>query len=166
LDGYELSIGFIHVDLRPLQSIKILYERKKAIAQSKGRGELCEEYVRRERDREKDFINKPSAGLRRILLNSVCVFEDLDKEDMVNRKKRGKKRGKENARTPWRWIHRRMSEATLTASVDPRNASRESQMWVCRGDPRSNEPEEAMKVELWVGVTPSGRSPAIWIPMK
>jgi hypothetical protein len=23
-----------------------------------------------------------------------------------------------------------------------------------------------MKVELWVGVTPSGRSPVIWIPMK
>ena len=35
-DSYEPSIGFIHVDLKPLQSIKILYERKKAIAQSKG----------------------------------------------------------------------------------------------------------------------------------
>ena len=23
-----------------------------------------------------------------------------------------------------------------------------------------------MMVELWVGVTPSGRSPVIWIPMK
>jgi putative transposase len=49
LDGYEPSIGFIYVDLRPLQSIKILYERKKAIAQSKGRG-VYEEYVRRERN--------------------------------------------------------------------------------------------------------------------
>jgi putative transposase len=36
LDGYEPSIGFIHVDLKPLHGIKILYERKKAIAQSKG----------------------------------------------------------------------------------------------------------------------------------
>jgi putative transposase len=36
LDGYEPSIGFIHVDLKPLQSMKITYERKKAIAQSKG----------------------------------------------------------------------------------------------------------------------------------
>ncbi len=35
-----------------------------------------------------------------------------------------------------------------------------------RGFPHSNEPEESMKVELWVGVTQSGRSPAIWIPMK
>jgi transposase len=35
-----------------------------------------------------------------------------------------------------------------------------------RGYPHSNEPEETMMVELWVGVTPSGRSPAIWIPVK
>jgi len=27
LDGYETIIGFIHVDLRPLQSMKIAYER-------------------------------------------------------------------------------------------------------------------------------------------
>ncbi len=106
--------------------MKITYERKKAIAQRKGRRELYEKYIRRERNREKDFINKPSAGLRMPFQNTVHVFEDLDKEDMVNRKKRGKKRGKGNARTPWRRIHRRMSEVTLTASVDPRNASRES----------------------------------------
>jgi hypothetical protein len=35
-----------------------------------------------------------------------------------------------------------------------------------RGFPHSNEPEVSMRVELWVGVTPSGRSPVIWIPMK
>jgi hypothetical protein len=35
-----------------------------------------------------------------------------------------------------------------------------------RGFPHSNEPEETIMVELWVGVTLSGRSPAIWIPMK
>jgi len=35
-----------------------------------------------------------------------------------------------------------------------------------RGFPHSNEPEESMRVELWVGVTPSGWSPVIWIPMK
>jgi putative transposase len=100
----------------------------------------------------------------------------------------------------------------LTASVDPRNTSREcprcgyvvetqeGQIFECprcglkmnrhkvasinirrryleekrrrkrgarmRGFPHSNEPEISMKVELWVGVTPSGRSPVIWIPMK
>jgi hypothetical protein len=36
--------------------------------------------------------------------NIVHVFEDLDKEDLVSRKKRGKG----NARTPWKRIHKRM----------------------------------------------------------
>jgi hypothetical protein len=35
-----------------------------------------------------------------------------------------------------------------------------------RGFPHSNEPEISMMVELWVGVTQSGWSPVIWIPMK
>jgi transposase len=34
-----------------------------------------------------------------------------------------------------------------------------------RGFPHSNEPEISMRVELWVGVTPSW-SPVIWIPIK
>jgi putative transposase len=213
LDGYEPSIGFIHVDLKPLQSIKITYERKKAIAQSRGKRELYEKYVRRERNREKDFINKPSAGLRMLFPNTIHVFEDLDKEDLVSRK-RAKNRRKRNARTPWKRIHKRMSEVALTAYVDPRNTSREcprcgyvvetqeGHVFKCprcglkmnrhkvasinirrrylenrkrkgrkrrarmRGFPHSNEPEEAMMVELWVGVTPSGWSPVIWIPMK
>jgi putative transposase len=104
LDGYEPSIGFIHVDLKPLQSIKITYERKKAIAQRRGKRDLYEKYVRRERNREKDFINKLSAGLRMLFPNTIYVFEDL-----VSRR-RAKNRRKRNARTPWRRIHRRMSE--------------------------------------------------------
>ena len=35
-----------------------------------------------------------------------------------------------------------------------------------RGFPHSNDPEKTMKGELWVGVTQSGWSPVIWIPMK
>jgi putative transposase len=62
LDGYKPIIGFIHVDLRPLQSMKIVYERKKAIAQRKGRRELYERYKARERNRVRDFRNKLSAG--------------------------------------------------------------------------------------------------------
>jgi putative transposase len=126
LDGYEPSIGFIHVDLKPPQSIKITYERKKAIAQSRGKRELYEKYEARERNREMDFINKLSAGLRMLFQNTIHVFEDLDKEDLVSRKKREKNRRKRNARTPWRRIHRRMSEVILTAFVDPSNTSRES----------------------------------------
>jgi putative transposase len=35
-----------------------------------------------------------------------------------------------------------------------------------RGLPHSNDPEKAVKGELWAGVTPSGRSPVTWAPMK
>ena len=122
LDGYESIIGFIHVDLRPLQSMKIAYERKKSIAQRKGIRELYEKYKARERNREKDFRNKLSAGFRRLLPNSIHVFEDLDKEDLVTRKKARRKR---NHRTLWKRIHKRISGVTLTASVDPRKTSRE-----------------------------------------
>jgi putative transposase len=57
--------------------------------------------------------------------NTVHVFEDLDKEDLVSRK-RAKNRRKRNYRTPWKRIHRRISEVALTASVNPSNTSRES----------------------------------------
>jgi hypothetical protein len=35
-----------------------------------------------------------------------------------------------------------------------------------RGFPHSDEPEKAMKEELWVGVTLSGWSPMMRVPMK
>jgi putative transposase len=74
---------------------------------------------------KKDFINKLVAGLRRLFQNTVHVFEDLDKEDLVSRRRAEKVRRKSNAKTPWRDIHGRMSETALTAYVDLRNTSRE-----------------------------------------
>jgi len=100
LDGYEPSIGFIHVDLRPLQSMKIAYEGKKVIAQRKGKRELYEKYKARERNKARDFRNKLSAGFRRLSPNSIHVFEDLDKGDMVSRERVKKARRKRNHRTP------------------------------------------------------------------
>jgi hypothetical protein len=35
-----------------------------------------------------------------------------------------------------------------------------------RGFPHSDDPEETVKGELWAGVTQSGWSPVIWIPVK
>jgi putative transposase len=100
---------------------------RKPWRRGKGRGDLYERYVRRERNREKDSINRSSAGLRMLFPNTIHAFEDLDKEEMVSRKKRAKNRRKRNYRTPWKRIHKRMSEDALTAFVDPRNTSRESQ---------------------------------------
>ena len=63
------------------------------------------------RNREKDSINKPSAGLRMLFQNSIHVFEDLDREDMVSREKGGRiggrgtieHHGKEYIRGYQRW---------------------------------------------------------------
>jgi len=75
LDGYEPSIDFIHVDLRPHQSIKIVYEEK-AIAQSMGKRDLYEKYVARERSRERDSVNKLVAGLR-MLFPALSTFSRI-----------------------------------------------------------------------------------------
>jgi putative transposase len=40
-------LGYIYVDLRPLQSMKIVCERKKAITQSKDKRWLYEKYMAR-----------------------------------------------------------------------------------------------------------------------
>ena len=123
LDGFSPRVGFIKVDLRPLQSMKIVYERKKRIAQSKGLKYVYEKYNARERNREKDFINKLASGLTKLFPNSVHVFEDLEKENLVSRRE-PKGRRKRNARTPWELIQRKASERAVIERVPPENTSR------------------------------------------
>jgi putative transposase len=124
LDGFSPRIGFIRVDLKPLQSMKITYERKKRVAQSKGLKGIYEKCVARERNRERDFINKLASGLTRLLPNTIHVFEDLEKEDLVSRRKAPKSRRRRNARTPWKLIQKKISEKAVTVKVSPENTSR------------------------------------------
>jgi len=182
--------------------MKITYERKKRVAQSKGLKSIYEKYVARERNRERDFVNKLASGLTRLFPNTIHVFEDLEKEELVSRRKTSKSRRKRNARTPWKIIHKKISEKAIIVKVSPKNTSRTcprcgyvaktrvGRVYKCpkcgfeldrqklasiniylkhskmRGFPHSNDPEKAMKGELWTGVTQSGWSPVIWIPMK
>jgi len=202
LDGFSPRTGFIRVDLKPLQSMKITYERKKMIAQSKGLKDIYEKYAARERNRERDFVNKLASGLTRLFPNTIHVFEDLEKEKLVSKRKNPKSRRKRNARTPWINIQKKMSEKAVVVKVPPKNTSRTcprcgyvaktlvGRVFKCpkcgfelerqklasiniylkylrmRGLPHSGDPEEAVKGELWAGVTPSGRSPVTWIPVK
>jgi putative transposase len=105
--------------------MKIVYEGGKATTRRKNKRDLYKKNVTRERNGERDFVNKLVAGLSRLFPNTIHVFEDLDKEDLVFRKRVEKVRRKRNARTSWRVIHRRVSEVALTVYVDPRNISRE-----------------------------------------
>ncbi|MEM4530234.1 MAG: zinc ribbon domain-containing protein [Candidatus Methanomethylicaceae archaeon] len=124
LDGYFPGVGFIKVDLRYLQSLKIVYEGKEATAQSIGKKELFEKYAKRERNKEKDFVNKLVKQVTTLLPNAVHVVEDLEKEDMVAKRRTSKKRRKRNARTPWETIHKKLSEKALVVKVSSRNTSR------------------------------------------
>jgi len=124
LDGYSPETGFIRVDLRYLQSLKITYEKKKATVQSIGKRELFEKYAKRERNREMDFINKLVNQITTLLSNTIHVVENLEKEEMVARGRTNKERRKRNARTPWETIHRKLSEKALVVKVSPHNTSR------------------------------------------
>jgi len=126
LDGYTPSKGFIKVDLRYLQSIKITYEEKKAKAQSLKKRELFEKYSRRERNRERDFINKLAKQITILFPRALHIVEDLEKEDMVRRGEVDKARRKRNSRTPWKQIHEKLSEKAFVAKVSPKNTSRTS----------------------------------------
>ena len=119
LDGFSPLIGFVKVDLRPLQSMKIVYEKKKAVAQSKHKKEVYERYVKRERNRERDFVNKLAEGLATLFPSVVHVFEDL-----ISKSKAPKSRRKRNARTPWKLIQRKLSEKAPVVKVSPKNTSR------------------------------------------
>jgi hypothetical protein len=56
-----------------------------------------------------------------------------------------------------------VSRCGYIAKTQERRVSRGSQDG---GSPHSNDPEETMRGELWVGVTPRGWSPVMWIPVK
>jgi len=104
--------------------MEIVCEKRKAIAQSRNKREMYEKYVKRERDRERDFINKLAKGLVALFSNSVHVFEDLEKEDLISENKAPKSRRKRNARTPRKLIQRKLSKKTAVVKVSPKNASR------------------------------------------
>jgi len=124
LDGFSPQLGFIKVDLRLLQSMKIVYEKKKAVTQSKNKREIYEKYVKRERNRERDFINKLTEGLATLFPSAVHVFEDLEKEYLISKNKAPKSRRKRNAKTPWKLVQKKLSEKALVVKVSPKNTSR------------------------------------------
>jgi putative transposase len=61
----------------------------------------------------------------RLLPNSIHVFEALDKGNLTSKERVRRVRRKRNARTPWRKIHKRVSEIALTGSASPKYTSRE-----------------------------------------
>jgi hypothetical protein len=86
---------------------------------------VYKKYAAREGGRERDFVNKLVAGPRRMLPNSIPVFEDLDKGNLVSREwlKRGGIEALERLGGAYTGEYQ---EAALTAFVNPENAPRAS----------------------------------------
>jgi len=104
--------------------MKIVYEKKKRDCPSENKREIYEKYVKRECNRERDFINKLAEGLVALFPNSVHVFEDLEKEGLVSKGRAPRSRRKRNSRTPWKLMQRKLSEKAVVVKVSPKNTSR------------------------------------------
>ncbi len=131
LTGFSPRIGFIHVDLRPLITARIVYQGKRSKAQKvaskrlkRGR-ELLEKYTHRERNKCRDIERKIAAQLVRLFPNTVHGFERLSKESMIRRdRNRSKKLRKRIARVSWRNIVREIGQRAIVKEVNPKDTSK------------------------------------------
>lgn len=96
-------MAFIKVDLRSLQSIKIVYEKRSILLRAGGRRVYMRSMLG-DSVTEKEYINKRVKGLTMLSPDAIHVFEDLEKEGLVSREKAPRERRKRNARTPWKLI--------------------------------------------------------------
>ncbi|MCD6368904.1 MAG: transposase, partial [Thermoproteales archaeon] len=129
--GFSPKIGFIHVDLRPLITVRIVYQEKRSKAQEiaskklrRGR-ELLEKYSHREKNKCRDIERKIAIQLIRLFPNTMHGFERLNKENMIRKnRKRSKKLRKRVARVSWRNIVREIKQRAIVKEVNPKDTSK------------------------------------------
>ncbi len=131
LTGFSPKIGFIHVDLRPLISARIVYQEKRRKAQEidskklKSGKKLLEKYSHRERNKCRDIERKITIQLTRLFPNTMHGFERLNKENMIRRdKNKYKKLRKRAARVSWRNIVREIKQRAIVKEVNPKDTTK------------------------------------------
>ena len=131
LTGFSPKIGFIHVDLRPLITARIVYQEKRSkvqeIASKKLRRgkKLLEKYSHRERNKCRDIERKIAVQLTRLFPNTMHGFERLNKENMIRKdKNKYKKLRKRIARVSWRNIVREIEQRAIVKEVNPKDTSK------------------------------------------
>ena len=131
LTGFSPKIGFIHVDLRPLITTRIIYQEKRGKVQKiaskrlKRGGELLEKYSHRERNRCRDIERKIAIQLTRLFPDTIHGFERLNKENMIRRDRhKSKKLRKRIARVSWRNMVREIGQRAIIEEVNPRDTSK------------------------------------------
>ena len=131
LTGFSPKIGFIHVDLKPLITARIIYQEKRSKAQKiaskrlkRGRG-LLEKYSHRERNKCRDIERKIAVQLTRLFPNAIHGFERLNKGSMIRKNgKNSKKLRKRIVRVSWRNIVREIGQRAIIKEVDPKDTSK------------------------------------------
>jgi len=130
VDGFSPNIGFIHVDLKPLITTRIIYQEKRRRVQSiaskklKNGEKLLSKYSHREKDKCKDIERKLATQLVNLFPNTLHGFEKLNKEEML--KHNYKSLRKRIARVSWRNIVGEIKQRTVVKEVGPKNTSRTS----------------------------------------
>ena len=131
LTGFSPKIGFIHVDLRPLITARIVYQERRSKAQEiaskrlKSGRQLLEKYTHRERNKCRDIERKIAIQLTRLFSNTIHGFERLNKENMIRRdRNRSKKLRKRIARVSWRNIVREIGQRAIIKEVNPKDTSK------------------------------------------
>ena len=126
IDGFSPQIGFIHVNLRPLITKRIIYQKKRSKIYSlmrkktkKGR-KLWKKYRRKERNVCRDIERKIAVEIVRTFPNTLHVFEELDKEKMIRKNNnKSKNLRKRIARVSWINIMKEIENRAIVKYVDP-----------------------------------------------
>ncbi|PNV77763.1 MAG: transposase, partial [Thermoproteota archaeon] len=104
LDGFNLRVGWVRIDLTELFHIHRVYELKRRRIQSlvskkPKLNEVLKKYSRRERNRSRDFIHKLTTKLARTFNGYIHGFEKLEKRKMMGK---SRKHNRKIAKSDWR----------------------------------------------------------------
>jgi len=125
VDGFSPESGFIHIDLKPLITVRITYHEKRRRLQRhkerKGK-KKWEKYSHKEKNKCRDIERKVAAQLTGLFPNTVHGFEKLDKERILRCSRKNLR--KRIAKVSWRNLVREIKQRAVVEEVDPRGTSK------------------------------------------
>ncbi|MEM0079353.1 MAG: transposase [Nitrososphaerota archaeon] len=127
LDGFNPKLGWIRVDLTELFHIHRVYELKRQRLQSLASKKpsikkILKKYSMRERNRAKDFLHKLTTEISKRYADYIHVFEDLEKEAMLNDSREHNRIIK---KSNWKTIVKLMSYKSSIMLIDPKNTTKQ-----------------------------------------
>ncbi|MEM0275135.1 MAG: transposase [Nitrososphaerota archaeon] len=127
LDGFNPELGWIRYDLRKLYHIHRVYELKRNRLQSLASKKpsikkILKKYSMRERNRAKDFLHKLTTEISKRYADYIHVFEDLEKEAMLNDSREHNRIIK---KSNWKMMTALMSYKSSIMLIDPKNTTKQ-----------------------------------------